>query len=1083
MAAEIGKVWVRVVPNTTRFRSDLRKALERVERTAEVAVSARLDTRKFLSNVRDAMRAGQAMAEITARVDAQTAGLKEDVRNAAKAAETHANVYMDPVDNEFRHRLSQKVAEAVQGVEAAIPATVEGERLRRELQSKVAAAQRGISAEVPVDVEQAAGFRANLHRMVEEIEAMRPAVTAHAETAGASAELAEVSRTRSARIIAVVDTAGIERARSLMMGLSGGRVVSNLARGFMGMATNLDTLTPKISLAGLKIAGMASAAISTSGNLLTLVGSLSKLGGLALAAPGIFSAFAMGMISSFEGLQNSLLALYDALGTYDVMGIIMGTRGKAGEAFWANAIDGFKSLVTEGFYPLLDAYVELTGTMGKFWGAFFNGLTRGLQAVGGVGELFVPLNESVEIAAQGIDDFMEAMVRVGAAGGQFLPPMAQAFTDMSNRFLEWTKNADMTGIIQAGIDAAKDLGRVFGNVFGIIGGVARAAGEAGGVTLGKLADGLGLINQAVNGPAFQGALVTVFSGANQAMKNLAPVIQAIADAFVSLAPTISQVFQLAGDSISMLMQGISKALQRPELQQGVVAMFQGIHDGVKALAPVLEDLGPKFGAIAETVGTFARTLGPVLGAGLQAFAPVLEELAAAAQAVIPVLGAGLVDVFNAIAPVVQWVAGLISGFAQQFPGLTAVIVVIAGVLGTVVGIVSQLAAFFGPIMAFIGPLMAILSGIIGFLAPIVSGIASLAAMVGTFLVTVGALPILIGAILAALVVLVVTHWEQISSALQTAWDWIVQIVQTSLQWVQQTISTVLSTIAQAWTVAWQAVGNFLAGIWTWIKNATNSAINWVAQLISSVVTGISNTWNSVWSGIGNFVSTIWSRIRNFVSAGINFVRGLISAVMANIGTVWSLAWGGITSLVSRVWTGITSGASNAMRAFGNAISQGISNAIGFFRDLPGNIWNMLSNLGDRMRDIGHNIMVGLWNGIVGMANRLYDMLRGVVKNVIKIAKGILGIHSPSRVFRDIGSYTGQGMILGLEDQAARVQAQMTAMVTPPAPVDYQAGAADATTGVEYAPVSLDGARLRLETDAGTVMARLVNQGDRRLQRA
>lgn len=51
-------------------------------------------------------------------------------------------------------------------------------------------------------------------------------------------------------------------------------------------------------------------------------------------------------------------------------------------------------------------------------------------------------------------------------------------------------------------------------------------------------------------------------------------------------------------------------------------------------------------------------------------------------------------------------------------------------------------------------------------------------------------------------------------------------------------------------------------------------------------------------------------------------------------------------------------------------------------------------------------------GIRSMAGAILSAAKSVVGNAISAAKSMLRIHSPSRVFRDIGYYTMAGMRIG-----------------------------------------------------------------------
>ena len=64
---------------------------------------------------------------------------------------------------------------------------------------------------------------------------------------------------------------------------------------------------------------------------------------------------------------------------------------------------------------------------------------------------------------------------------------------------------------------------------------------------------------------------------------------------------------------------------------------------------------------------------------------------------------------------------------------------------------------------------------------------------------------------------------------------------------------------------------------------------------------------------------------------------------------------------------------------------------------------------------------GLWNGIQSMGAWIWDKISGFCSGIVNQVKGLFGIHSPSRVFREeIGVMLGRGMALGVDDSAPLV---------------------------------------------------------------
>jgi phage-related protein len=96
-----------------------------------------------------------------------------------------------------------------------------------------------------------------------------------------------------------------------------------------------------------------------------------------------------------------------------------------------------------------------------------------------------------------------------------------------------------------------------------------------------------------------------------------------------------------------------------------------------------------------------------------------------------------------------------------------------------------------------------------------------------------------------------------------------------------------------------------------------------------------------------------------------------------------------------------------------------------------------------MLAVGGDIMRGLADGITGAAGAVVSAITGAVSGAIDSAKKALGIASPSKVFAEIGGYTGEGFAMGVDESAPEAQASMTSMVEPPAPAT--AGEAPSTT--------------------------------------
>jgi hypothetical protein len=91
-----------------------------------------------------------------------------------------------------------------------------------------------------------------------------------------------------------------------------------------------------------------------------------------------------------------------------------------------------------------------------------------------------------------------------------------------------------------------------------------------------------------------------------------------------------------------------------------------------------------------------------------------------------------------------------------------------------------------------------------------------------------------------------------------------------------------------------------------------------------------------------------------------------------------------------------------------------------------------------------------------MGPNMLKAITGVVGSAVDAAKKALGIASPSKVFAEIGGYTGEGFAMGVDESAPEAQASMTAMVEPPAPAQAaQSGASTTDNSVTRGAITIN----------------------------
>jgi phage-related protein len=96
----------------------------------------------------------------------------------------------------------------------------------------------------------------------------------------------------------------------------------------------------------------------------------------------------------------------------------------------------------------------------------------------------------------------------------------------------------------------------------------------------------------------------------------------------------------------------------------------------------------------------------------------------------------------------------------------------------------------------------------------------------------------------------------------------------------------------------------------------------------------------------------------------------------------------------------------------------VANVIGKIAALPG-----------KVIEIGKNLVTGLWKGISEKLNWLKDRIDSFGKGIINKVRSVFSVHSPSKVFAEIGGFLAEGLGVGWESEIGDVQSDMAKSMT------------------------------------------------------
>jgi TP901 family phage tail tape measure protein len=498
------------------------------------------------------------------------------------------------------------------------------------------------------------------------------------------------------------------------------------------------------------------------------------------------------------------------------------------------------------------------------------------------------------------------------------------------------------------------------------------------------------------------------------------------------------------------------AATRMNTFSGVLEILGGVVDTLKmqigdAFLPVLRRLAELFTEQAQIHGprlvTAFQNLAGQLEVALNRFIPWVQQALPKMIEQIPTIIANLVTfgrqmldaattVYNAVAPVISFVAKLtdLKGILTTV-GVLAGISVVAQVVTFVSGIVSAVSA----VLSFVGAL----TGTGAILTTVTGAIGAILGPVG-----------LVAAAVAGLYVAWKNNWFGIQDLTKQVFDWL-----------RSTFANFPNTLASAGEAfrSWasSAMGKLREGFEAG-KDAARNAIDRVLDYVKG-------------ANFGSFSQTMFDganavvrRLGEGFGASREFAKAQIKQVMADVESQGAAYAGG--AFAGRMYDG----AKYAMQRFGEGLRSssfdedmrralnGMINAFnGTMDSFRNHVWGVAADVGDRIKNglaganlwnamtsnlnhlvnafngtmdsfrahvwgvmegIGRRIADGLADGIRNGINNVINALNWITDTMPQWVRNSLGIHSPSRVFADIGQNINAGLAQGLNESMALPQA-------------------------------------------------------------
>ncbi len=219
------------------------------------------------------------------------------------------------------------------------------------------------------------------------------------------------------------------------------------------------------------------------------------------------------------------------------------------------------------------------------------------------------------------------------------------------------------------------------------------------------------------------------------------------------------------------------------------------------------------------------------------------------------------------------------------------------------------------------------------------------------------------------------------------------------------------------STGFELLNQFLLGIATGIPALRIKGFEFITQIALGILENLPQLITQGAMVITNFVSGLLSSLPSVLQSGVQMILRLVDGIINNLPSIVSAAAQAIARFVSSVASNLPQILSTGIKIIGE-LASGLIRAI---PNLVGKIPQIISAIKDAFLSVdwlsvGVNIIKGIASGVASAAGQLVDAAVSAATDALNWVKNKLGIHSPSRVFRDqVGKNMALGIGIGFED--------------------------------------------------------------------
>ena len=258
-------------------------------------------------------------------------------------------------------------------------------------------------------------------------------------------------------------------------------------------------------------------------------------------------------------------------------------------------------------------------------------------------------------------------------------------------------------------------------------------------------------------------------------------------------------------------------------------------------------------------------------------------------------------------------------------------------------------------------------------------------------------------------------------------DYLPQFLETGVSLITELTNGLISALPNVITGMGEILDTMLVICFDALPKILQAGYDIIKNLAMGIWNNLPAITKSIVDVLDKLLRTILDNLPHFLEKGIELIGRMAMGIWNNLPQIISTLTNLLIALIRKIGEYLPQFLQKGVELIGKMLAGIVQKAPEIIAKLPAIIVQILASIGRFTAEfvsMGGQLLMGLARGIAGAVKNVISSAIDACKSVVNKVKSFFGIHSPSRLFAEIGEFLDLGLAEGIEDNIKPVQNAM-----------------------------------------------------------